>query len=228
MLSRSFTSLSVPNYRRYFTGQLISLTGNWMQIVAEMWLILSVTGSGLAVGVTSALQFLPFLLFGAFGGLLADRVPKRNLLIVTQTLMALPRAGALGHHGERSGGAVDGLGAGLRAGLRERDRQPDPSELRDRDGRPRSGGQRREPEQRHRPLGAHPRARRRRHPDRDGGRRPVLPPERALVRSDDRRSAGHEPGRAPARARGRPRPRRGPRRRSDMSPARRPSRSRSG
>jgi MFS family permease len=89
-LRRSFTSLSVPNYRRYFTGQLVSLTGNWMQIVAEMWLILSLTDSGLAVGVTSALQFLPFLLFGAFGGLLADRYPKRRLLIVTQTLMAAP------------------------------------------------------------------------------------------------------------------------------------------
>jgi MFS family permease len=89
-LRRSFTSLSVPNYRRYFAGQLVSLSGNWMQIVAEMWLILSLTGSGLAVGVTSALQFLPFLLFGAFGGLLADRFPKRRLLVLTQTLMALP------------------------------------------------------------------------------------------------------------------------------------------
>jgi MFS family permease len=89
-LRRSFTSLSVPNYRRYFIGQLVSLSGNWMQIVAEMWLILSLTGSGVAVGVTSALQFLPFLLFGALGGLLADRFPKRSLLILTQTLMALP------------------------------------------------------------------------------------------------------------------------------------------
>jgi MFS family permease len=89
-LRRSFTSLSVPNYRRYFAGQLVSLTGNWMQIVAEMWLILSLTGSGVAVGITSALQFLPFLLFGTFGGLLADRMSKRKLLIVTQALMALP------------------------------------------------------------------------------------------------------------------------------------------
>ena len=95
-LRRSFTSLSVPNYRRYFVGQLVSLTGNWMQIVAEMWLILSLTNSGIAVGVTSALQFLPFLLFGAFGGLLADRFPKRRLLIVTQTLMALPALALLG------------------------------------------------------------------------------------------------------------------------------------
>ncbi len=89
-LRRSFTSLSVPNYRRYFAGQIVSLSGNWMQIVAEMWLILALTGSGLAVGVTSALQFLPMLLFGAWGGLLADRFPKRSLLTVTQTLMTLP------------------------------------------------------------------------------------------------------------------------------------------
>ncbi len=89
-LRRSFTSLAVPNYRRYFAGQIVSLSGNWMQIVAEMWLILALTGSGVAVGITSALQFLPVLLFGAWGGLLADRFPKRSLLIVTQTLMALP------------------------------------------------------------------------------------------------------------------------------------------
>jgi MFS family permease len=89
-LRRSFTSLAVPNYRRYFAGQIVSLSGNWMQIVAEMWLVLALTGSGLAVGVTSALQFLPMLLFGAWGGLLADRFPKRSLLITTQALMALP------------------------------------------------------------------------------------------------------------------------------------------
>ncbi|HKB50633.1 MAG TPA: MFS transporter [Solirubrobacterales bacterium] len=87
---RSFDSLSVPNYRRYFAGQVVSLSGNWMQTVAALWLILDLTGSGLAVGATTALQFLPMLLFGAWGGLLADRFPKRRLLIVTQTLMALP------------------------------------------------------------------------------------------------------------------------------------------
>ena len=102
-LRRSFTSLAVPNYRRYFTGQIVSLSGNWMQIVAEMWLILSLTGSGLAVGITSALQFLPMLLFGAWGGLLADRFPKRSLLTVTQTLMVLP---ALALWGLTTAGAV--------------------------------------------------------------------------------------------------------------------------
>jgi MFS family permease len=89
-LRRSFDSLAVPNYRRYFAGQLISLSGNWMQTVAEVWLVLSLTGSGLAVGLTTALQFLPMLLFGAWGGLLADRFPKRRLLMLTQAAMAVP------------------------------------------------------------------------------------------------------------------------------------------
>jgi MFS family permease len=85
-LGRSFASLQIPNFRRYFTGQLVSISGNWMQTIAEIWLILSLTGSGLAVGVTTALQFLPMLIFGAWGGLIADRVPKRRLLLLTQGL----------------------------------------------------------------------------------------------------------------------------------------------
>jgi MFS family permease len=85
-LSRSFVSLRVPNYRRYFAGQLVSLSGNWMQMVAEVWVILTLTDSGVAVGFTTALQFLPMLLLGAFGGLIADRMPKRRLLLVTQAL----------------------------------------------------------------------------------------------------------------------------------------------
>ena len=87
---RSFDSLAVPNYRRYFTGQIVSLSGNWMQMVAEIWLVLELTGSGVAVGMTTALQFLPILLFGAWGGVLADRFSKRRVLMVTQVLMALP------------------------------------------------------------------------------------------------------------------------------------------
>jgi MFS family permease len=92
---RSFDSLQVPNYRRYFAGQVVSLSGNWMQTVAEVWLVLSLTGSGVAVGLTTALQFLPMLLFGAWGGLLADRFDKRRLLIVTQAAMAVPSLGLL-------------------------------------------------------------------------------------------------------------------------------------
>jgi MFS family permease len=89
-VARTFASLSVPNYRRYFSGQVVSLTGNWMQTVAEMWLMVQLTGNGVSVGLTAALQFLPILLFGAWGGLLADRMPKRRLLTITQTLMAIP------------------------------------------------------------------------------------------------------------------------------------------
>ena len=89
-LGRSFLSLGVPNYRRYFIGQVVSLSGNWIQIVAETWLILTLTHSGVAVGLTTALQFAPILLFGAFGGLLADRFDKRRLLMLTQVAMVLP------------------------------------------------------------------------------------------------------------------------------------------
>lgn len=89
-LGRPFASLAVPNYRRYFVGQVVSLSGNWMQTVGELWLVLSLTGSALAVGVTTALQFTPMLLVGAWGGLVADRVDKRRLLTITQTAMAMP------------------------------------------------------------------------------------------------------------------------------------------
>jgi MFS family permease len=94
-IRHSLNSLEVPNYRRYFTGQLISLSGTWMQTVAALWVVLTLTGSGVAVGLTTALQFLPMLLIGAWGGLLADRVPKRRLLITTQALMAIPAVGLL-------------------------------------------------------------------------------------------------------------------------------------
>ena len=89
-LDRSFASLRIPNYRRFFVGQLVSVSGNWMQTVAEIWVVLTLTGSGVAVGVTTALQFLPMLLVGAWGGLIADRVAKRRLLVATQTLHMVP------------------------------------------------------------------------------------------------------------------------------------------
>ena len=89
-LRRTLDSLTVPNYRRYFAGQVVSITGNWMQMVAEMWLIVQLTHSGAAVGLTAGLQFLPILLFGALGGVFVDRVDKRRLLMVTQALMAVP------------------------------------------------------------------------------------------------------------------------------------------
>jgi MFS family permease len=86
----------VPNYRRYFAGQVVSVSGNWMQMVAEGWLVLSLTGSGVAVGIATAAQFVPLLLVGAWGGLLADRFDKRRLLIATQAAMALPALFLLG------------------------------------------------------------------------------------------------------------------------------------
>ena len=86
----SFASLAVRNYRLYFGGQVVSLAGNWMQIVAELWLILALTGSGVAVGIATALQFAGILCFGALGGSLADRFDKRRLLMISQTGMAIP------------------------------------------------------------------------------------------------------------------------------------------
>ncbi len=94
-LRRSFSSLEVPNYRRYFVGQLVSLSGTWMQNVAAIWVILTLTDNGFAVGLATALQFLPMLLLGAWGGLLADRMPKRRLLLTTQALMMVPAVGLL-------------------------------------------------------------------------------------------------------------------------------------
>ncbi len=84
-----FSSLNVRNYRLFFAGQVVSNIGTWMQRIAQDWLVLSLTGSATAVGVTTALQFLPMLLFGLYGGVLVDRLNKRRALLVTQTSMAL-------------------------------------------------------------------------------------------------------------------------------------------
>jgi MFS family permease len=88
VLSRTFVSLSVRNYRLYFFGQIVSVSGTWMQSVAQAWLVLHLTGSGLALGSTAALQFLPMLLAGAWGGVVADRFDKRRILVLTQMVMA--------------------------------------------------------------------------------------------------------------------------------------------
>lgn len=84
-----FSSLTVRNYRLFFLGQVVSNTGTWMQRIAQDWLVLSLTGSSAAVGITTALQFLPMLLFGLYGGVLVDRLPKRPTLLVTQASMAV-------------------------------------------------------------------------------------------------------------------------------------------
>ncbi|MFH8346742.1 MFS transporter [Streptomyces sp. NPDC018045] len=84
-----FRSLRVRNYRLFATGQVVSNTGTWMQRIAQDWLVVSITGSSAAVGITTALQFLPMLLFGLYGGVIADRVSKRGLLLITQAAMGL-------------------------------------------------------------------------------------------------------------------------------------------
>jgi MFS family permease len=86
---RTFSSLSVRNYRLYFFGQAISLSGTWMQTVAQSWLVLKLTGSGTALGVITAMQFLPILLFGVWGGVIADRFSKRRILFVTQSVSGI-------------------------------------------------------------------------------------------------------------------------------------------
>ena len=84
-----FRSLRVRNYRLYASGQLISLTGTWMQRVAQDWLVLELTNSGTALGIVTALQFGPSLVLGLWGGVLADRGDKRKLLLATQTGLAV-------------------------------------------------------------------------------------------------------------------------------------------
>jgi MFS family permease len=88
-LSRTFHSLRYRNYRLYFTGQIVSMSGTWMQSVAQAWLVIRLSGGGVALGVVTALQFLPVLLAGPWGGVIADRLDKRRIVTVTQTVAGL-------------------------------------------------------------------------------------------------------------------------------------------
>lgn len=91
----TFSALRIPNYRRYYAGQAVSLTGTWMQMIAQSWLVLELTHSSVDLGIVVALQALPVLLLGPYGGVVADRVDKRRLMVVLQSLMAI-QALALG------------------------------------------------------------------------------------------------------------------------------------
>jgi MFS family permease len=85
-----FSSLRVRNYRLFASGQVVSLSGTWMQRVAQDWLVLNLShNSGTAIGITTGLQFAPFLFFGLYGGVIADRFPKRRTLVVTQIVMGV-------------------------------------------------------------------------------------------------------------------------------------------
>ncbi len=83
-LLRAFTSLRQRNYRLFWFGQMISLIGTWMQNIGQAWLVLELTHSGWQLGLVGTLQYLPVLLFSIFGGVFADRWPKRRVLLVTQ------------------------------------------------------------------------------------------------------------------------------------------------
>jgi MFS family permease len=95
LFARSLRALKNRNFRVFFVGEVISTVGSWMQMLAQGWLVLELTGSGGALGVTLALQTLPILVIGAWGGVLADRVDNRRLLAVT-ALLGMVQAVALG------------------------------------------------------------------------------------------------------------------------------------
>jgi len=85
----TFAAVAIPNYRRYISGQSVSLIGTWMQMAAQAWLVLTLTGSSTTLGVIVALQTLPVLLLGPYGGVIADRVDKRRVMIILQGAMGV-------------------------------------------------------------------------------------------------------------------------------------------
>jgi MFS family permease len=85
----TFSSLYVRNYRLYYIGQIISTSGTFMQMVAQAWLVLKLTNSGTALGLTSALQYVPILFLGPYGGVIADRISKRKILYFTQSISGI-------------------------------------------------------------------------------------------------------------------------------------------
>jgi MFS family permease len=84
----TFSSLASHNFRLFIASQVFSYTGGWVQRIAQDWLVLSLTGSATAVGLTVALQFLPSLLFSPYGGVIADRYPKRRVMVCTSASFA--------------------------------------------------------------------------------------------------------------------------------------------
>jgi MFS family permease len=85
----TFAALAIPNYRRYIAGQSVSLIGTWMQMAAQSWLVLTLTHSATTLGVIVAMQTLPVLLLGPYGGVIADRVDKRRLMVILQMAMGV-------------------------------------------------------------------------------------------------------------------------------------------
>lgn len=88
-LPRGLAAFKHRNYRLFYVGQLVSVTGTWMQTLAQSWLVLSLTSSAFLLGLVSVFQFAPMLVLGLFAGVVADRVPKRRLLVATQAIAAV-------------------------------------------------------------------------------------------------------------------------------------------
>ena len=86
-LPAGLRALRHRDFRVFFAGQAVALVGSWMQQVAQAWLVLSLTNSPLRLGLVGSLNFLPILLFAIVGGAVADRLPKRRLLVMTQSLL---------------------------------------------------------------------------------------------------------------------------------------------
>src|SRR5438067_12604464 len=91
-LPRAFLALRHRNFRLFWFGQMISLMGTWMQTIGQAWLVLQLTHSAWLLGIVGALQFLPVMLLSLFGGVLADRLPKRTVLLFTQSFALLQAA----------------------------------------------------------------------------------------------------------------------------------------
>ncbi len=194
----TFAALAIPNYRRYVAGQSVSLIGTWMQMAAQSWLVLSITGSATTLGVIVALQTLPVLLLGPYGGVVADRVDKRRLMVILQIAMGVQALilGVLTVTGTVRLWQIGALAAllGLNNAFENPARQSFMLEM----------VGRREPAQRgHAQL----RARQRRARDRPGGRRgadrdrrrgPVLPGERRELRRRRRLAGDARPSRDPS------------------------------
>ena len=124
-LKRGFAALGIRNYRLYWSGQVVSLIGTWMQQVSLPWLVLALGGSPIQLGFVAVLQFGPSMILAPFGGVVADRIDKRRALMVTQ-LAAAGQAFVLFLGGHRHGADLDGHGHGAlaRPGQRGRDAAP--------------------------------------------------------------------------------------------------------
>ena len=199
---RTFTSLrKYRNYRLFFSGQVVSVSGTWMQNIATAWLILSLTHSPVAVGVLALCQFLPFSVFGLFSGVLVDRFDARKTVIATQVGLARLRGRARRADARRDRRAVAGLpalGAARRGARRRRAGAAGAHVL---DGRPRRAAERGRAQLEPLQRGARDRPGGRRHRRRGRGRRLLLRVQRReLPRRARRAAADAEVGDVPGRA----------------------------